>query len=140
MLKKLEKEGYIKKLPKSNKQVEESLNIARRDLISAQTMLNESNDWAYNIAYNAILQSMRALMYAQGYRASSKNSHIATLKFAEIYFTQPEIIFFDRMRRKRHQAVYDVAGTISQKEAEKAITRADKTIKKVEKMIFREKP
>jgi len=103
-------------------------------------MLNESNDWAYNIAYNAILQSMRALMYAQGYRVSSKNSHIATLKFAEIYFTQDEIIFFDRMLRKRHQAVYDVAGTISQKEAEKAITRADKTIKKVEEMIFREKP
>jgi uncharacterized protein (UPF0332 family) len=136
MLKKLEREGYIKKLPKIEQQVQESLKLAERDLETARNMLNQNYDWTFNIAYNSILQSTRALMYSKGYRASSRNSHIATMKFAKIYLDESDILYFDRMRRKRHQAVYDTAGTISLNEAKNAILRAEEITKKVKKIIY----
>jgi uncharacterized protein (UPF0332 family) len=135
MLKKLEREGYIKKLPKSDQQVQESLKLAERDLEAAQSMLSKNYDWAFNIAYNSILQSTRALMYNKGYRASSQNSHVATLEFAKIYLDEADILYFSRMRRKRHQAVYDTAGTISLNEAKNAILRAEKITKEIKKII-----
>lgn len=135
MLQKLEKEGYIKKLPVSNQQVKDSLNLAKRDLETARNMLNQNYDWAFNIAYNSILQSIRALMYKKGYRASSRNSHVATLKFAQVFLDESEVLYFDRIRRKRHRAVYDIAGTISLEEAKNAIIKADKIINKIIEII-----
>mgnify|MGYP000856610706 CR=1 FL=1 len=135
MLKKLEIEGYIRKLPRSSKQVEESIKLAERDLEFARSILNQNYDWAFNIAYNSILQAFRALMYSKGYRASSRNSHIATLKFAEIYLEESDILYFDRMRRKRHKSVYDVAGAISKTEAENAVLKSGKILDKVKKLI-----
>lgn len=73
MLDDLEKEGYIKKLSPNPRRVENSLHLAKRDLDVASKMLEEKNyDWAFNIAYNSILQSIRALMFHMGYRLRSK--------------------------------------------------------------------
>ncbi|KAF5073891.1 MULTISPECIES: hypothetical protein [Methanobacterium] len=61
MLNKLEDEGYIKRLPTDPRRVENSLNLAKRDFLTANKMLTDENyDWAFNIAYNSMLQSIRA--------------------------------------------------------------------------------
>ena len=61
MLNKLEDEGYIKRLPTYPRRVENSLNLAKRDFLTANKMLTDENyDWAFNIAYNSMLQSIRA--------------------------------------------------------------------------------
>ena len=71
MLNKLEKEGYIKRLPPDIRRVENSLDLAQRDADTALRMLKEKDyDWAFNIAYNSMLQSIRALMFHLGYRPS----------------------------------------------------------------------
>lgn len=54
-----------------------------------------------HFAYNSILQSIRALIYKKRYRTSSRNSHVATVKFAEIFLDESDVIYFDRMRRKK---------------------------------------
>ena len=74
-------------------------------------------------------------LFKKGYRTSSRNSHVATLKFAEIFLDEYDVLYFDRMRRKRHRAVYDTAGTISKNEAENAIARAETIIEKVKNLI-----
>lgn len=135
MLRKLEAEGYIMKLSSSPQQAEDSIKLAERDLEVAKTILDKNYDWAFNIAYNSILQSIRALTFKKGYRTSSRNSHVATLKFAEIFLDEYDVLYFDRMRRKRHRAVYDTAGTISKNEAENAIARAETIIEKVKNLI-----
>lgn len=135
MLKKLEKEGYIKKLPESPQQVHESMQVSERDLETARNMLNQNYDWAFNIAYNSILQGIRALMYSKGYRASSRNSHVATVKFAQVYLDESDVLYLERIRRKRHIAVYDVVGTISQTEAKNAVSRAESINKKIKEII-----
>lgn len=136
MLDNLEKDGYLKRLSPNSKRVNNSLSLAQRDIDTAVKMLNNRDyDWAFNIAYNSMLQSVRALMFFQGYRPSSRNSHIAVVKFTEIVLGKDYSICLDRMRRKRHRAVYDMIGTISENEANYVVEKALKLIKKVKKEL-----
>ena len=122
----LEREGYIKRLPADKKKVEDALNIAKRDIKVAKSVLREDVDWAFSIAYNAMLQAIRALMFSKGYRPSGRNQHISVVRFAELFLRKEDVIVLDRMRRKRHATIYDTAGTISIREAENAVERAEK--------------
>lgn len=131
----LEKEGLIKKLPINRKKIEDALNLARRDIQTATNILERDYDWAFSIAYNAMLQTLRAFMFSKGYRPSGGNQHISVVRFAELFLDEETIIIFDRMRRKRHSTIYDTAGTISKKEAENAIDRSKKLMDNIEKMI-----
>lgn len=88
-------------------------------------------DWAYTIAYNAILQAGRALMFSQGYRPDGANQHVSVVKFVELYLDKNDSIIFDRMRRKRNSSVYDTAGSITESEAKFAIQQAEDLVKKI---------
>jgi hypothetical protein len=55
MLTKLEQEGYIKKLPPDPRRVKNSMDLAQRDVKTAERMLRDKDyDWAFNIAYNSM--------------------------------------------------------------------------------------
>jgi uncharacterized protein (UPF0332 family) len=49
-------------------EVRQLLDVANRDIATAKKNLEDATDWAYNIAYNAVLQASRALMLHEGYR------------------------------------------------------------------------
>ena len=57
--------NLIKPFKATNQQIRRQIELARRDLEAAKAMLGVNNDWAYNIAYNAMLQSIRALMFKE---------------------------------------------------------------------------
>jgi uncharacterized protein (UPF0332 family) len=95
-------------------------------------MLDSDYDWAYTIAYNAVLQAGRALMFSKGYRPAGANQHISVVKFAERYLDKDDIIIFDRMRRKRNCTVYDAAGSITESEANFAVGQAEILVRKIE--------
>jgi uncharacterized protein (UPF0332 family) len=102
-------------------EIQQLLSVAIRDLGTASRNLAMDPDWAYNIAYNAILQSARALMMSEGYRPRGSDHHATVVRFTEGAFkgkpTFP-ITLFDQMRRKRNRAVYEISGVVSKKEAE----------------------
>jgi uncharacterized protein (UPF0332 family) len=127
--------GYIKKLSISQSKVEDALNLAKRDITTAKSILEENNDWSFSIAYNAMLQSIRALMFSIGYRPTGASQHITVVRFAELFLDEEIVIIFDRMRRKRHSTIYDTAGAISKREAENAVDTAEKLVQKIEDMI-----
>ena len=131
----LEREGYIKRLPEDKKKVKDALNLATRDAKVAKDVFKDDYDWAFSIAYNAMLQAIRALMFSKGYRPSGRNQHISVVRFAELFLREEEVIILDRMRRKRHATIYDTAGTISEKEAENAVERAEKLVHEIERML-----
>ena len=131
----LEREGYIKRLPEDKKKVKDALNLATRDAKVAKDVFKDDYDWAFSIAYNAMLQAIRALMFSKGYRPSGRNQHISVVMFAELFLREEEVIILDRMRRKRHATIYDTAGTISEKEAENAVERAEKLVHEIERML-----
>ena len=111
------------------------MDLARRDVAVAGTMLGGNSDWAYTIAYNAMLQAGRALMFSKGYRPAGVNQHIAVVRFVELFLDPEVVIAFDRMRRKRHITVYDMAGIVSEQEAENAVARAEGFLDLIEGLL-----
>lgn len=71
-----------------------------------------------------------------GYRPSSRNSHVAVVRFTETVLGEDYSICLDRIRRKRHRAVYDISGSISKSEAHMVVERSLKLLKRVKKGIM----
>lgn len=87
----------------------------------------EDWDWAFSIAYNAVLQAARAFMYSQGFRPATEQGHKNTFAFMREALGDEFaslVGYFDRMRTKRNQAIYDVAGLITQAEANAILEKA----------------
>ncbi|HZY93715.1 MAG TPA: hypothetical protein VFE98_02510, partial [Candidatus Bathyarchaeia archaeon] len=72
----------------SRKRVSDLMRIAARDLDVARHVMDESMDWSYSIAYNSMLQSSRALMFARGFRPSGERSHLAVVMFLRASFSK----------------------------------------------------
>lgn len=92
----LERAGIIKRLPIDEKKVNDSLDLAKRDLKAARNIVDENCDWAFSIAYNSMLQSARALMFSKGYRPSSDSGHVSAIKFAKLFLKEDDVIMFDK--------------------------------------------
>jgi len=111
----------------SREQVERLLKIAQRDLVTSGDVLGSAHEWAYAIAYNAMLQAGRAFMFQEGYRSRGEGHHLTVIQFMrvglDLEFTGI-INVMDRMRRKRNRSMYDTTGAISQKEAGEAVETA----------------
>jgi uncharacterized protein (UPF0332 family) len=108
------------------------LALADRDIRMARRTMAEDWDWAFSIAYNAVLQAARAFMYSQGFRPATDQGHKNTFAFMREALGDEFaslVGYFDRMRTKRNQAIYDVAGLITESEAraifEKAVEFVD---------------
>jgi len=108
---------------------------AHRDIKTAKIVLQTDCNWAYTIAYNAVLQAGRALMFSKGYRPDGANQHISVVKFAELYLDKHDAVIFDRMRRKRNSSVYDSSGIIPENEAEFAINQSEILVQKIVALI-----
>jgi len=136
--KELEREGLIKSLPVNRRKVEDSFKLAERDLRTATKILKEDHDWAFSIAYNSMLQAARALMFSCGYRPSGEAQHVSVVKFVEASLSREftdVVIAFDRMRRKRHLAIYDRTGAVSETDARNAIKWAGKFLNEMKKIL-----
>lgn len=135
----LVREGWIKPFTASPSQVRERLKIAKRDISTAKKLLGSDSDWAFSIAYNAVLQAARALMFSKGYRSSVKEGqHVAAVRFSEIVLEKElgdAIAVFDKMRSKRHRVIYDVSGSVSLQEAKEAFQFAVRFVETVEKHL-----
>jgi uncharacterized protein (UPF0332 family) len=131
--------GSIKQIKASSTQVLSRLALAKRDIHAAQSMMTIDRDWAFSMAYNAVLQATRALMFAKGFRpAAGEGQHKAAVEFAEIALGkkfQDEIYIFDKMRSKRHRVIYDVIGLVSEEEAAHAHDFATRFVNEVEKIL-----
>jgi uncharacterized protein (UPF0332 family) len=116
----LEQQRLIQPYRARPQEIQNLLRLADRDLATAQRNLPDDPDWAYGIAYNAVLQAARALMFAQGFRPRGADQHHTVVRFVERFLGAAhaqDVALFDRMRQRRHQAIYDLPGTISAHEA-----------------------
>lgn len=115
----------------SQGEIDRALERAQRDLSTSRKIMSEDTDWGFAVAYDAVLQASRAYMFAQGYRPASTEGHKNTFAFMKAALgpgDQDMISYFDRMRRKRNQAVYDVAGMISETEARNLLDSAEQYV------------
>ena len=121
------KTGRIRPQRVSDAEIRRALDRAQRDLKTARKIMAEDWDWGFAVAYNAVLQASRAYMFAQGYRPAGAEGHKNTFAFMRLAMGkgyEDLITYFDRMRNKRNQAIYDVAGIITQTEARNLFAKA----------------
>lgn len=131
--------GLVHHYQGGDEQARRQLALAVRDLSASRRLIGEDRDWAFAIAYNAVLQAGRALMLHEGYRPTTgEGGHVAVIRFCEEYFGpryREEMDLFDRMRVTRNRAVYDVSGSISQIEAQEAFGFAEDFVEKVRGIV-----
>lgn len=124
--------GRIRKQKVSKAEIRHALKRAERDLKTARMIMAADWDWGFAVTYNAVLQGSRAYMFTMGYRPASTEGHKNTFAFMRLAMGKDyeELIsYFDRMRNKRHQAIYDVAGLITETEARNLFARATEFLK-----------
>jgi uncharacterized protein (UPF0332 family) len=117
------------------RQVKQFLADAVKKAATARKNLAIDEEAAYQIAYQAMLKGSLALMLSHGQRPRVHlGHHVAIIEFAEKHLDQsmaPIFALFDRMRRKRNDAFYDIA-IIDAVEAEDAVEAAETYLNAVE--------
>jgi uncharacterized protein (UPF0332 family) len=116
----------------SAKQVGQFLTDARKKAATARKNLTIDAEAAYQIAYEAMLKASLALMLSHGQRPRVQlGHHIAIIEFAQKHLDPalaPTFDLFDRMRRKRNAAFYDIT-LIGDSEAKEAVLTAESYLK-----------
>jgi HEPN domain-containing protein len=113
--------GSLHRHTTSPQEVADLLSIVQRDLAAAQTP-GLSEDWRLTIAYNAALQAAKAALAAAGYRVSGseKGHHYRLVESLRYTVEAPaaDVDLLQRMKKKRHVSDYEVAGAVSEREAQ----------------------
>ena len=128
----------IKSYRAQPQEVDRLLQVAARDLVTAERILPDDLDWAFNIVYNAVLQAGRALMLHKGFRPRGPEQHRTVVHFCELTLGpehKRQIALFDQMRRKRNRLVYETVGLVSRREVEQALAFAQTFVEEIRLLV-----
>lgn len=131
--------GRIRKETVSSAEVRQALERAERDLKTARKIMAADWDWGFAVAYNAILQASRAYMFARGYRPASAEGQKNTFAFMRVAMGKDHedlMLYFDRIRNKRNQAIYGAAGLITETEARNLLAKAAEFVKLIRSKLI----
>ena len=137
------RDKLIKKQRPGFKQISHQLQRALKDLKAAEANLEIDLTWAYTIAYHSMIRSSRALMFSKGYLPTVKNSHKTIVEFTKLILGDEYhslISRFNRMRRRRHDFIYDSKNHITSQEARSSLAAAQKLINKIIALIRQDNP
>lgn len=132
------KRDVVRKGEPDKVQAKECLSASERDMKAAKAMLNADFDWAFSIAYNSMLQGVRALMFADGYHAVGEERHKTIVDYANAKIGErygEKVNLFNRMRVKRHTVIYEKANVVSEYEAKFAIKTAEEFLEVIKRKM-----
>lgn len=79
-------------------------------------------------------------MFLKGYRPSTHYGHVAVVEYVRVahekQVTSRMVDIFDRIRKKRHRAIYEAADIVSKNEAKNAMRWAEEFVDKVKEVIL----
>ena len=132
---------WIRKHESSPEEMANLFAIADRDIEQSQTP-GLGPEWRFDIAYNAALQLAVAALAAAGYQAERQSKHQRSIECLAFTVGSPaqDVDFLDRCRRKRHVAIYEQVGAVSDQEAEEMIALSRRLRRQVGDWISREHP
>ncbi|MEW6607710.1 MAG: HEPN domain-containing protein [bacterium] len=136
-------DNLIKEQKPDFKQIEKQLKRAQKDLKTAESVLDIDLTWSFAISYHAMIRAGKSLMYSQGYLPTAKNSHKTIVEFTKMILGEEYeniISRFNRMRRQRHDFIYDSENEITSSEAKLAMATAQKFIEKIIAIVMKENP
>jgi len=132
--------GAISRIKPNHNLALGAIKRAKRDVDTAITLIeNKKFDWSLAVAYNAMLQAGRALMYEKGYRPPSSEGHVAVVRFLHSAFgtegSDRMVMVMNGMRKKRRRIVYEEMDVVSKDEAEQAVKWAEEFVGMIDKAI-----
>lgn len=137
------RDKLIKRQKPDFKQIVHQLQRSLKDLKTAEANLEIDLTWSYTIVYHSMIRAGRALMYSKGYLPTAKNSHKTIVEFTKLtlgdeYYSL--IGRFNRMRRQRHDFIYESKNHITSHEAKSSLEAANKLINKIIALVKQESP
>jgi hypothetical protein len=132
--------SWLVQHPTSAEEIADLLRISDRDLAACQVE-GLPTDWRLTIAY-AGLQAATAALASAGYRATRENHHYRVIQSLEFTLAPGRNVIdtFDGFRKKRNVSSYDVAGSVSEKEADEMLKLAASLRAGVERWIRATRP
>jgi uncharacterized protein (UPF0332 family) len=137
------KDNLVKEQKPDFRQIEAQLKRARKDLKTAEEVSSFDLTWAYTISYHAMLRAGRALMYANGFLPTVRNTHKTIVEFTKIILGEKyanTVARFSRMRRERHDFIYDARNGFTLHDVSTAIATAGKLIDEIVVIVNKENP
>ena len=137
------KANLIKKQKPDFKQISLQLKRALRDLKTAEANFKIDLTWSATIAYHAIIRAGRALMYSKGYLPTTKKTHKTIVEVTKLILGHEYdslVSRFNRLRRKRHDFIYDSKNHITHSEATSSLDTAKRLIDKIIDLVKQEDP
>ncbi|HLC50871.1 MAG TPA: HEPN domain-containing protein [archaeon] len=120
--------------------IKKTINRGEKNLKSAEAIFkSEEYDWTLAVAYSAMLQAGRALMFSKGYRPKGEYKHLSVIEFIHSEFgdkiSSKMIRLFDNYRKKRNKIVYEEYDIVAGDEAKEAIEFAEELLRIVKKIL-----
>src|SRR3989338_249407 len=135
------KDSLIKNQTPDFKQISYQLQRSLKDLKTAEANIKIDLTWALAIAYHAMIRAGRALMYSKGYLPTTKRTHKTIVEFTKLILGHEYGVLvskFNRLRRKRHDFIYDSKNHITYSEANSSLDTAKKLIDKIIDLVKQE--
>ena len=124
-------------------QIARQLRRSLRDLKTAEANLEIDLTWAFAIAYHSMIRAGRALMYSKGYLPTATQSHKTIVEFTRLVLGgeyQSLTSRFNRMRRRRHNFIYESKNYIAHHEAKSSLETASKLVNGIIVLVRQENP
>ena len=137
------KDNLIKKEKPDFKQIACQLKRSQKDLKTAEANLPIDLTWAFAIAYHAMMRASKALIYSRGYLPTARKSHKTIVELTKLILGNDYdklMAHFSRMRRRRHDFIYDSKNHITPHEAKTSIVTAKKLIDEIIILVRKENP
>jgi uncharacterized protein (UPF0332 family) len=143
LLKRLEREGKVRKQKAGFIQIEALLKEAIRDLEEGERIKSIAERATYLLAYMAMLKAGRALMLLKGYIPDDGAQHktvvdVTTEVLGPKYRSLTEQ--FETMRRKRNDLTYGTGTLLSKTEAQSAFSDAIRLVRGILKEVKSQNP
>lgn len=138
---KLLADNLIKKQKPDFEQISAQISRSLKDLKTAKANIEIDLTWAFTIIYHSMIRAGRALMYSRGYLPSAKQTHKTVIEFTKFIVGDDFdniIMKFNRMRRQRHDFIYDSKNHITSQEVKSSLEAAEKLIDKISLLIKKE--
>jgi len=135
------KSNLIRRQKPDFKQISLQLQRALKDLETAEANLKIDLTWSSTIAYHAMIRAGRALMYSKGYLPTTKRSHKTIVEITKLILSHEYdtlVSRFNRLRRKRHDFIYDSKNHITYSEAKSSLDTARELIGKISDLVKQE--
>ena len=137
------KDNLIKQQKPDFKQISYQLQRALKDLNTAEANLKIDLTWSLTIAYHAMIRAGRALMYSKGFLPTTRKSHKTIVEITKQILGQDYDVLiskFNRLRRKRHEFIYDSKNHITHSEAISSLETGKQLIDKIVDLVKQENP